>query len=97
MTEPVKFSINNHVLPLENTQGSAEPGQIFEGGYAVNSFAHSLTLVGPESGQWNIKKVIVDYNSDGIEPYSVTFGEVTLDETTEVNIWREPPLPVIDV
>lgn len=94
---PVKFGINSHALPLENTQGGAEAGQVFEGGYDVNSYAHSLTIVGPEKGQWNIKKMTVDYKSEGTEPYSVTFGEVTLDETTEVNIWKDPPLPVFDV
>lgn len=97
VTGPVQFSINGHTLPLENTHGGVEAGQVFEGGYDVGSFAHSLTLVGPEKGQWNIKKMTVDYKSDGVEPYSVTFGEVTLDETTEVNIWKDPPLSVFDV
>ncbi|MBI4385037.1 MAG: helicase [Nitrospinae bacterium] len=94
---PVKFSINSHTLPLENVKGSPAAGQTLEGGFEVNSFAHSLTLVGPEEGRWNIKKMTVDYENEGAPPYLVAFGEVTLDETTEVNIWRDPPLPVYDV
>ena len=97
LQEPVKFGINGHELLLEGAQGGTGPGQVLEGGYSVNSFAHSLTIIGPEKGQWNIKKITVDYKSEGIEPYSVTFGEVTLDETTEVNIWNDPPTPSYDV
>ena len=94
---PVMFNINNNVLPLENVSGGAESGQVLEGGYEICSFAHSLTLVGPEKGQWNIKKMTVHYENENMEPYTVAFGEVTLDETTEVNIWKDPPLPVFDV
>ena len=94
---PVKFSINNHQLPLENTQGGVGPGETFAGGFDVNSFAHSLTLVGPEEGRWNIRSIQVDYRCENTEPYTVKFGEVTLDEATEVNIWQDPPLPTFDV
>jgi hypothetical protein len=53
---PVLFSINRHNVPFENVTGNTDAGEVFEGGYAINSFAHSLTLVGPEKGQWDIKK-----------------------------------------
>ena len=39
----------------------------------------------------------LQFDVDGVEPYSLTFGEVTLDETTEANIWQDPPLPAFDV
>ncbi|MFQ5481879.1 MAG: helicase [Nitrospinaceae bacterium] len=94
---PVLFTVNNHQLPLENTKGGVGPGETFEGGFEVNSFAHSLTLVGPESGQWNIKTVKVDYVCEHSEPYSVRLGEVTLDGATELNIWNDPPIPAFDV
>lgn len=94
---PVKFSINNHQLPLENTRGGVGPGETFQGGFEVNSFAHSLTLVGPQQGRWDIQSLKVDYACENTEPYSVRFGPVTLDETTEVNIWQDPPLPTFDV
>lgn len=97
MDEPVHFNINSHKVPFEDVRGSAQAGQTFEGGFEINSFAHSLTLVGPETGQWNIKKLKVDLDLEGAEPYSVTFGEVALDETNEVNIWRDPPVPTFDV
>ncbi len=94
---PVLFNINNHVLPFEKAKGGTGSGELFEGEFEVNSFAHSLTLVGPQEGNWNIKKIQVDYDCENVDPYSVTFGEVTLDDSTEVNIWRDPPLPTFDV
>jgi len=27
----------------------------------------------------------------------VSYGEVTLDESTEVNLWQDPPNPTFDV
>jgi hypothetical protein len=39
----------------------------------------------------------VNYECEHTPPYSVTFDAVTLDETTEVNIWQDPPLPIWDV
>lgn len=95
--EPVYFSINNHKVPFEESKGGVGPGQTFESGFEVSSFAHSLTLVGPEQGTWTINKIKMDFDCEGTQPYSVTFGAVELDETTEVNIWHDPPLPTWDV
>ncbi|MFQ5450692.1 MAG: helicase [Nitrospinaceae bacterium] len=96
-TGPVLFSINNHTLPLEEVQGGTGSGESFVGGFDINSFAHSLTLLGPARGRWNIKKITVDYDCENTEQYSVTFGEVTLDETNQVDIWRDPPSPFFEV
>jgi hypothetical protein len=94
---PVHFTINNHKMPLEDTQGGVGPTQIFSGGFEIGSFVHSLTLVGPETGQWDICKMTVGYDCEHTPPYSVTFDAFKLDETTEVNIWQDPPLPTWDV
>jgi hypothetical protein len=94
---PVQFCINSHTLPFENPTGETGAGCVFEGGFEVNSFAHSLTLVGPEEGQWHIKKVQVDFNCESVEPYSVTYVDVTLDDSSQLDIWQDPPLPTFDV
>ncbi len=94
---PVHFNINNHRVPFEDPPGGGGPGEIFESGFEIRSFAHSLTLVGPEQGNWKIKKVRMEYECENTEPYSVTLGAVELDATTELNIWQEPPLPTWDV
>ena len=97
ITEPVKFSINGFPVPFENGVGGTGPGQVFEANYEVNSFPHSLALVGPDKGIWAIKKISMEYHCQDVEPYSGMFGEVTLDETVEVDIWKEPPLPSFNV
>ena len=95
--ETVNFCFNGHKMPFENVIGSNESKSIFEGSFDVNSYAHSLTLVGPEKGKWEIEKIIVDYECEGEKPYVVKWGAVTLDETTEVNIWQDPPVSSFDV
>jgi hypothetical protein len=56
-----------------------------------------LTLVGPESGKWEIEKITIEYDCENEKPYTVHFGAVTLDESTEVNIWQDPPILAFDV
>ena len=92
----VLFNINSHQIPFENVSGGTGAGEVFEGGFEVNSFAHSLALVGPKKGEWLLRKVTVDYECENAPPYSVEFGEVKLDETTELDIWKDPPLPTFD-
>ncbi len=89
--DPVLFNFNSHKMPFNNVEGSGESGSTFVGDFEVQSFCHSLTLVGPESGTWDIETVTVEFLCDGEEPYSVHYGAVTLDATTEVNLWRGPP------
>ncbi len=96
-TDTAQFNFNNHKLPFDDPKGGTGAGETFEGGFEVNSFAHSLSLVGPEKGSWHIKGITVDYDCADTPPYTVRFGEVTLDETTEVDIWQDPPLPAFDV
>ncbi len=94
---PVQFSFNNHTLPFANVQGGTKAGETFEGDFEVNSFPHSLTLVGPEQGEWQLNKITVDYNCENLPPYSVTFDALALDATNQVNIWQDPPLPSFEV
>jgi len=97
LEEPVRFSFNSHRLALENLSGGTRPGEVFEGGYEVNSFAHSMTLVGPDKGEWSLRKITVDFECENTPPYSVEFSAVKLDEISELDIWQDPPLPTFDV
>jgi hypothetical protein len=56
-----------------------------------------MTLVGPDKGEWSLKKVTVDFECENTPPYSVEFPAVELDETSEMDIWQDPPLPTFDV
>ncbi len=95
--EPARFCFNSHVLPLEDLSGGTKPGETLEGGYDINSVAHSMTLVGPEKGTWSVKKIKVDFEVENTPSYSVEYSAVELDETTELNIWKDPPLETFDV
>ena len=86
MSEPVHFNFNNHKLPFDNVEGSAESGKVFEGSF-----------VGPESGKWEIEKITIELDCENEKPYTVQFGAVTLDDKTEVNIWQDPPILAFDV
>ena len=72
-------------------------GLVAQVGYDVNSMCHSMTLVGPDNGKWALKKIIVDFECENTPPYSVEFAAVELDESTEVDIWKDPPLVTFDV
>ena len=95
--EPARFCFNSHILPLEDLTGGTNPGEVLEGGYNVNSVAHSMTLVGPEKGAWSLQKIQVDFECENTPPYSVEYPAVELDETQELNIWKDPPLSTFDV
>ena len=95
--EPARFCFNSHVLPLEELSGGTKAGETLEGGYAVNSVAHSMTLVGPEKGTWSLQKIKVDFECENTPPYSVEYPAVELDQTTELDIWKDPPLSTFDV
>ena len=94
---PIHFNFNNHKVPFDDVKGGTGPDEVFEGAFEVNSYAHSMNLVGPESGQWKVKSITIDYECESIPPYTVKFGEVLLDDTTEANILQDPPLPTFDV
>ena len=88
--EAVRCCINSHMMPLTNITGGTSVGEVFTGDFTVNSFVHSLTIVGPDEGEWSIDEIEVDSECAEQEPYSARFGAVTLDDSTEVNIWVDP-------
>jgi hypothetical protein len=56
-----------------------------------------MTLVGPEKGTWSLQNIQVDFECENTPPYSVEYRAVELDETKELNIWKDPPLSTFDV
>ena len=97
VSEPILFNFNSHTMPFNNIEGSTASGQVFSGDFEVRSFCHSLTLVGPESGTWDIESIRIDFVCEGAEPYSLNYGAVSLDATTEVNLWRAAPPKTFEV
>jgi hypothetical protein len=94
---PVLLNFNGFIVPFDQPEGRTGPGERYEGTFSPMSVPHVLTLSGPEQGEWEIEQVTVAYTLEGEAPYTVSFGSVRLDETTQLQIWAERPLPTFDV
>lgn len=92
-----KYSINGFPLDFDEIAGGAEPGETLEAVGRPESFPHSLLLLGPSEGEWEIAGIDITYECFGEEPYAVRLGEVTLDANADLNIWHARPARVIDV
>lgn len=92
-----KFNINGFPLEFDEVEGVAEAGQTLRLTGSPQSFPHTLTLMGPEEGAWDIESVVVEYNCMGEEPYTIRMGPVSLDDESDLNIWYERPLQTFDV
>ena len=91
----VRIKFNGHELPLHRVSGGTGAGQTYEGTYDVGSFAHSVFLLGPKSGSWNVRKVRALY--EGFEPRTQEYADQTLKPGDEVDIWTPPPPPAMEV
>jgi len=94
---PLKFIINGFPLEFEDVEGGTGVGETFKGTGAPGSFPHALLIHGPEEGDWEIEGFNVTYHPNGEEPYRIRFGGVTVDSSSDLNIWAERPQPVMDV
>src|SRR5262245_39220174 len=85
----VRIKFNGHTLPLSTASGGTGPGQVYEGYFDVGSFCHSCTLLGPESGEWQVDKVVARF--EGIEPRVNEFTDARrLKAGEEMNVWDAP-------
>jgi hypothetical protein len=100
---PILYRFNGFEFPLEpkpNVDENLDAGTnpIFRGiSKDLDSMIHTMTLVGPESGEWEIEEFKVTYHLMDGEPFSMNFGKITLNESNMVNIWKGQPLPSFEV
>lgn len=94
---PLKYSINGFPLDFEEVQGGTGAGETAEVMGEPQSFPHTLQLIGPESGEWEIETIEATYHCQAEPPYSVHFGKVVLDDSSDLNIWHPRPPKVVDV
>ena len=92
-----RYSINRFPLDFDETEGSTKPGETLTVTGHPQSFPHTLLLIGPEDGAWDISGVTATYYCSGQDPYTVRMGSVTLEDDADLNIWHEKPLPTFDV
>ena len=95
--DPVRFQFNGHLLAFETLEGGTDTGQTYKGTFEVGSVGHSVALVGPDSGEWDIAGIEVTYYCAGEDPYTLRFAGVRLNESNGVNIWREAAPESFDV
>jgi hypothetical protein len=97
LEETPSYTINGFTLPFDSTDGSTVPGGVLEASAHPQSFPHTLTLVGPSEGAWDIEGIEAEYFLDGEESYTVRLGPVTLDDHADLRLWYPRPAAVIDV
>lgn len=94
---PPKYAINGFPLDFDEIKGGFAPGETAELMGSPQSFPHSLVLIGPEEGEWDIQGLTATYHCAGSQPYSVRLGAITLQDDTDLNIWHQRPAKVLDV
>lgn len=85
---PVRMKFNGHEVALNVDRGSTAPGSEFEGHFDVHSVAHSVFLLGPESGTWEVTRLVVSFG--GPEPTKNEYGPLTLAAGGQLDIWTKP-------
>jgi len=91
------YEINGFKLDFDEMTGGNGPAETLELTGEPQSFPHSLVLVGPSEGEWDIEGIEITYHVMGAPPYTLRLGGVTLDAETNLNIWYDRPPKVIDV
>lgn len=92
-----KYAINGFTLDFDEVKGEMAPGSTIELVGNPQSFPHSLTLGGPDEGEWDIDGITATYHCAGAQPYTVRLGAITLKDDTDLNIWHQRPTRVLDV
>lgn len=92
-----RYTINGFPLDFDEVSGGVGSGETLQAKGRPQSFPHTLTLIGPDEGEWDIESMTMTYHCAGDDPYTLRFGSFTVDEESEVNIWHNRPAPVFDV
>lgn len=90
------YAINGHTVEFEEAKGGVGPLETIEVSHSPQSFAHSLMLIGPDEGYWDIEQIDATFHVAG-KPYAVRLGAVTLDSETKLNLWYDRPPALLDV
>lgn len=94
--EPVRVEFNGHVLPAIEAVGGAAAGASFDGRFSPRSMSHSIRLLGPSAGAWEVQECRVTLDT-GVEPYTVTFEPFVLQAGEAASLWAERPAIPFDV
>jgi hypothetical protein len=95
--ERPQYSINSFPLDFDESEGSVAPGAVLKVTGTPQSFPHTLLLMGPSEGCWDIESVHATYDCADEDPYTIHLGAVSLDDNSDLNIWYERPVTAFDV
>ena len=96
--EKPRFSFNGFECQFEEPTGGTGAAERFGGPLrSAQRAARGLFLSGPEEGTWEIASIEIHYELSDGEAYDIRLGEVMLDATNGVNLWRRRPQPSFDV
>lgn len=90
----VRIRFNGHELDLSPVSGSTDAGATFEGACDVFSVGHSVFLLGPTDGTWQIRSVVARFEGD--EETTNEFGETSLAAGEQLDLLT-PPTPTFEV
>lgn len=93
---PVVVDCNGYRFECLDSEGRAAAGQHLEVRLPLRSFAHTLRLLGPAEGRWEVARLSVTYDT-GAEPYTVAFEPFTLEAGDAADLRADRPTPYFDV
>ncbi len=93
---PVVVEFNGFRFECLDSAGRAASGERFSAKLPLRSVAHSLRLVGPETGCWDLASLELTVDP-GLEPYTVAFEPFSLAAGEVADLLVERPTPYFDV
>ena len=91
-----QLEFNGHSIALSGVKGGCASAETLVGFIRPGSVAHTIRLVGPETGAWDIESMRVDYEGE-TGSWTVEFAPFSLDDESSADIFELPPLPTWDV
>ena len=91
-----QIEFNGHLISLSGVSGGSESEQTLVGYIRPGSVAHTIRLVGPTNGSWDIDALQIAYEGE-TGNWTVEFSSFSLDDETSADIFELPPLPTWEV
>jgi len=96
-SKPPTYEINGFEIAFDEMAGSLVPGGTLELKGSPQSFPHSLALLGPNEGYWDIERIDATYYSGTDDHYTIRLGAVTLDGESKLNLKYDRQPELLDV
>lgn len=85
-TTPVRIRINGFTVPVKRLSGDTGSRERWQGSLDINSVVHTLELLGPTSGSWELDELVATFETATGTHANVLQG-IRLGEQQALNIW----------